>query len=120
MFSFSRSYKQFNFIVGHINMGDFIFNVDNMFHIILTLGCGVIVKPSGDRDRYSTSVSNINDLSTIVIPFFQQHRLYGAKWLDFQDFAEGVRIMETKGHLTEEGLGKIKDLAYGMNTFRKI
>jgi len=51
------------------------------------VGCGVIVKPSGDRDRYSTSVSNINDLSTIVIPFFQQHRLYGAKWLDFQYFS---------------------------------
>lgn len=179
MLTFSRSYKQFNFTVGLINMGDFIFNADNMFHIILvspegfvkilalhlslfnnnylliyfirgpiralvfglnftkqarmklgytiqpqyricqherdlgileriilTMGCGVIVKPSGDRDRYSTSYlwsSNINDLSTIVIPFFQQHRLYGAKGLDFQDFAplkEGVAIMKKKGHLT--------------------
>jgi hypothetical protein len=96
------------------------------------MGCGVIVKPSGDRDRYSTSKClNINDLSTIVIPFFQQHRLYGAKWLDFQDFAEGLgfaaflaasqpAIMGKKGHLTEEGVGKIKDLAYGMNTFRRL
>lgn len=128
-------------------MGDSIFNVDNMFRIILTMGCGVIVKPSGDRDRYSTSAClNINDLSTIVIPFFQQHRLAllllaerSAKWLYFQDFAQGPKegfapaimgapaLRRKKGHLTEEGApakapfgGKIKDLAYGMNTFRKI
>jgi len=109
---------------------------------ILTMGCGVIVKPSGDRDRYSTSAClNINDLSTIVIPFFQQHRLAllllaerSAKWLYFQDFAQGPKEgfapaimgwlrLPKKGHLTEEGAtfgGKIKDLAYGMNTFRKI
>nr|YP_010183891.1 hypothetical protein LI393_mgp18 [Coccidioides immitis]QVG62014.1 hypothetical protein [Coccidioides immitis] len=32
--------------------------------IIETMGCGTIVKPSGDRDRYSISVANISDLVT--------------------------------------------------------
>lgn len=88
--------------------------------IILTMGCGVIVQPSEGRDRYSTSVSNITELSTIVIPFFQKYPLYGAKGLDFQDFAEGISIMEKKGHLTQEGLDRLKDLAYNMNTFREF
>lgn len=89
--------------------------------IILTMGCGVIVQPSEGRDRYSTSVSSITEpLSTIVIPCFQKYPLYGAKGLDFQDFAEGISIMEKKGHLTQEGLDRLKDLAYNMNTFREF
>ena len=54
--------------------------------IIQTLGCGNIVKPSSGRDRYDISVANIKDISTIVIPFFQDYSLYGAKYLDFQSF----------------------------------
>jgi hypothetical protein len=88
--------------------------------IIFTMGCGVIVQPYEGRDRYSTSVSNITELSTIVIPFFQKYPLYGAKGLDFQDFAEGIAIREKKGHLTQEGLDRLKDLAYNMNTFREF
>lgn len=91
--------------------------------IYLTLGCGTIVQPSEGRDRYSTSVSNITELSTIVIPFFQKYALYGCalrrqqqKGLDFQNFAEGIAIIEKKGHLTQEGFNRLKDLAYSMNT----
>lgn len=88
--------------------------------IILTMGCGVIVQPSEGRDRYFTSVSNITELSTIVIPFCQKYPLYGSKGLDFQYFAEGIAIMEKKGHLTLEGLDRLKYLAYNMNTFREF
>jgi hypothetical protein len=41
--------------------------------IILTMGCGLIVNPSKDRDRYNTVVGNIKDLSTIVVPFFKKY-----------------------------------------------
>ena len=54
--------------------------------IIESLGCGTIVKPSGDRDRYSISVANISDLVNIVIPLFENHPLSGAKHKDFLDF----------------------------------
>lgn len=88
--------------------------------IIETMGCGTIVKPSGDRDRYSISVANLADLVTIIIPFFEKYPIYGAKHLDFLDFFKGVCILKNKGHLTSKGLNELKYLAYAMNTYRKF
>ena len=88
--------------------------------IINLIGCGTIVKPSEDRDRYSISVANISDLVNIIIPLFEKYPLYGAKHEDFLYFCKGVYIIKDKGHLTPEGLKILKDLAYGMNTYRKF
>lgn len=61
--------------------------------IIETKGCGTIVKPSGDRDRYSISVAKISDLvKELSCP------LYGAKKSIF--FCKGICIIKNKGHLT--------------------
>lgn len=87
--------------------------------IIDSMGCGTIVKPSGDRDRYTISVANISDLVNIVIPLFENYPLYGAKHKDFLDFCKGVYIIKDKGHLTTEGLKALNDLVYVMNTHRK-
>jgi hypothetical protein len=84
------------------------------------MGCGTLVKPGLDRDRYGTSVANMKDILTIVIPFFEKYPLYGAKYLDYKDFCKGVFIMKNKGHLTTEGLKELKSLAYRMNTYRKF
>ena len=88
--------------------------------IIESMGCGTIVKPSGDRDRYSISVANIPDLINIVIPLLKKKSLYGSKHINFLDFCKGVYIINDKGHLTSEGLNTLKDLAYTMNTYRKF
>lgn len=88
--------------------------------IIESMGCGTIVKPSGDRDRYTISVANLKDLITITIPLFQTHTIYGAKYEDFLDFCKGVFLLKDKAHLTPEGLKKLKDLVDGMNTGRKF
>ena len=51
--------------------------------IIESMGCGTIVKPSSDRDRYTISfgsaTANIPDLVDIVIPLFENNPIYGAK-----------------------------------------
>ena len=88
--------------------------------IIESMGCGTIVKPSKDRDRYSISVANISDLINIVIPLFEISPIYGSKYRDFLDFCQGVYIIKNKGHLTPEGLNVLKDLAYAMNTYREF
>jgi hypothetical protein len=88
--------------------------------IVATLGCGTLVKPTGDRDRYTISVASISDLVNIIIPLFEQCPIYGAKYKDFLDFARGIQIIKEKGHLTLQGLNELKDLAYGMNTYRKF
>lgn len=83
------------------------------------MGCGTIVKPSKDRDRYSISVANVSDLVNIIISLFEKYPLYGAKSPDFSDFRQGVFIIKNKGHLTIEGFNNLKAIAYRMNTFRK-
>lgn len=88
--------------------------------IIFNLGCGGLVKPSLGRDRYDISVASLSNLKDIIVPFFTSHSLYGAKSLDFCCFCEGISIMEKKGHLNENGLNRLKQLAYSMNTYRKI
>ena len=74
--------------------------------IIQSMGCGNIVKPSSDRDRYNISVGNISDLVNIIIPLFENNPIYGAKHKDFLDFCKGIYIIKSKGHLTPEGLKK--------------
>lgn len=88
--------------------------------IIDSMGCGTMVKPSGDRDRYNISVANISDLVNIVIPLFEKHPLYGAKQEEFLDFCKGINIIKDKGHLTSEGLKALKKLVDAMNTHRKF
>lgn len=88
--------------------------------IVSTLGCGTLVKPTGDRDRYTLSVANISDIVNIIIPLFEECPIYGAKYQDFLDFYKGILIIKEKGHLTSEGLNELKILAYGMNTYRKF
>jgi len=79
--------------------------------IIESIGCGTLVKPSGDRDRYNISVANISELVDIILPLFQNNPLYGAKGADFLDFSKGISIIRDKRHLTPEGLKKLKDLS---------
>lgn len=88
--------------------------------IIESMGCGTIVRPPQDRDRYNISVANISDLINIVIPLFEKYPLSGAKSQDFLGFRQGVYIMKDKGHLTQEGLKSLKDIVYAMNTYRKF
>jgi hypothetical protein len=88
--------------------------------IIESMGCGTVVKPGDGRDRYSISVANITDLTNVVIPLFEKNPIYGAKNKDFLDFCKGVYIIKNKRHLTFEGLNELKNLAYGMNTYRKF
>ncbi len=88
--------------------------------IIYTLGCGSLILPSSGRDRYDISVGNVNDLLTVIIPFFDKYSLYGAKFLDYKDFSKGLYIIHNKGHLTPKGLNSLKNIAYNMNTYRSF
>jgi hypothetical protein len=88
--------------------------------IILTLNCGILIKPAYNRDEYTISVTNRKDLLEIIIPFFKKHPFYGAKWLDFNCFCQGMEIIKNKDHLKQEGLDRIKELISNMNRQRKF
>jgi len=67
--------------------------------------CGVVCRNHGDR--YSFRVRKLQDLSTIILPFFEKHQLKTLKKVDFLKFRRVVRSMEQGLHLTTEGLAEI-------------
>ena len=40
--------------------------------IMESINCGILVKPSPGRDRYTISVGNIKDIISFVIPLFEK------------------------------------------------
>ena len=77
--------------------------------------CGYIKVNNGDRLCYV--VRNISHLLTIIIPFFEKHKLKTKKRIDFEKFRTIVRMLETKEHLTEEGLNTIKNNIKAMRKY---
>lgn len=49
----------------------------------------------------------------------EKYPLQSKKILDFQDFLEVVKLLDSKQHLTLEGLNKIRVIKNGMNNSRK-
>lgn len=55
-------------------------------------------------------VNSLEDLSEKIIPFFKKYRFIGTKNISFKRLYLVSHIMKAKGHLTEEGLKKIRDI----------
>ncbi len=89
-----------------------------VLNIAKYLNCGVIYKHSTNAVVWQ--VSKFSDLTEKIIPFFSEYPILGEKSLDFKDFCEVVNIKKEKGHLTLEGIEKIKKIKAGMNTGRKF
>jgi hypothetical protein len=79
-------------------------------------GCGKINQDS--RAVYYV-VQKLSDLNSTIIPFFDKHSLLGVKVKDFEDFKKVAKLMESRTHLTKEGLDEIRKIKSGMNTLRK-
>ena len=81
-------------------------------------GCGVI-RPKGPNSRVQTfTVQHLRALDEKIIPFFEHHSLH-VKDRDFALFAQIVRAMRRKEHLTDTGFERLVCLAYGMNAHGK-
>jgi hypothetical protein len=77
-------------------------------------GCGVVRSNHGDRMAYRVrSVQHLNDL---VIPIFDQHPLRSRKLQDYLKFRDVLLVMKNGGHLTQEGLNRIRQIVDRMNT----
>lgn len=81
-------------------------------------GCGKVFLRFKEN-KVDFQILKLKDLSEKVIPFFQSIPLQGVKSKDFADFCKVVDIMKVKGHLTNEGLDKIRELKSGMNRGRE-
>ena len=71
------------------------------------LECGRIEIVS-NRQEVRFIVSKFRDIQDKIIPFFQKYPLHGIKSMDYRDFCEIAKIMESKSHLTPEGVHRNK------------
>jgi hypothetical protein len=77
-------------------------------------GCGTI-RSKGPRSSVSCfAVDGLGPLEVSVLPFFESHPLQ-VKKRDFERFAEIVRSMRRKEHLSEVGFERLVRIAFGMN-----
>ncbi len=71
-----------------------------------------------NKEACDFKVISIKDINEKVIPFFSKYKLQGIKSLNFSDFYLAAKIMETKAHLTFEGLNEILKIKTRMNKGR--
>ena len=90
-----------------------------MKSLVEYLGCGRYVAGPLGYDHGEFIVSNLSDITEIIIPFFEKYPIKGNKSLDFSDFCKATQIMENKSHLTFEGLDKIRLIKSGLNRGRE-
>ena len=81
----------------------------------LFFGFGKVCVNHGDRKEFR--VRRLDDLSKLVV-FFELNNLQTSKQKNFELFAEIMKLINKKQHLTMEGLNKIANLASNMN--RKV
>ena len=83
-----------------------------------SLGCGTIRKHSQYADVLV--VTKLSDLTNLIIPFFDKYKIFGVKYVDYQDFKKVAELMRNGEHLTFEGLEKIRLIKTKMNRGRKL
>ena len=84
-----------------------------------SFGCGKIYEnrrsDNHKENLYRYCVRSVSDISSKVIPFFQNYPLQTAKQNDFIVFCQAIEMLKQKQHLTDEGFDHIKTLVATMN-----
>ena len=70
---------------------------------------------SKTRNSASYSVKSIKDITTIIIPHFIKYKLLTQKAADFILFKKIVELINTKVHLTSEGIHQIINIKASLN-----
>jgi len=73
-----------------------------------------------NAEALSFYIVDLNDLTNIIIPFFEKNPLGGTKLFDYLDWCEIAKLMNDGKHLTVEGLDRIRTIKFKMNTGRKF
>lgn len=88
-----------------------------IYKLIEYLDCGSLsLDPRSPAVEFI--VSRFLDINDKITPFFAKYLLLGIKNKDYLDLVKVVQLMESKAHLTEQGLNQIRKIKAGMNTLR--
>jgi len=82
-----------------------------------TLDCGNIYRLEYKRyakwqPHVKYKVSNFQDISQKVIPFFKRYPLQAKKRMQFEKFCRVAEMIKNKQHLTTKGVEKIKSIRH--------
>jgi hypothetical protein len=80
-------------------------------------GCGYVVNDTPMKLQYR--IRDRKHLSENLFPFIDKNSLLTVKSLDYLDFKEVHSMLESKLHLTPEGLNEIRAIQARMNRNRK-
>lgn len=78
--------------------------------------CGDVSVDSRGMSRFI--IRKNSDVTSFIVPFFAKYPLRGSKYADYLDFCKVAKIMDSKAHLTVEGLEQIDLIKSGMNRGR--
>ncbi len=88
-------------------------DIDLLYELRSTMNCGVVRRNHGDR--FCWRVRKLENLSRIIIPFFDKNPLRSKKSLEYIKFRKVVLMMLRGEHLTKEGFCEISRIASDMN-----
>ena len=89
-----------------------------MRSLIEYLGCGNLNIRSGGG-AVDFKITDFENLTNKLIPFFKEYPMIGIKGLDFADWCKVAELIKNKIHLTSKGLEEIREINKGMNLRRK-
>ena len=72
------------------------------------------------KQTVTLTISNIQDIGHIIIPFFDLYPVLGVKKMDYNDFKKIYNIILSKDHLSPEGLAQIQKIRNNMNDKRTV
>ena len=89
-----------------------------MKNLVSYLGCGNYF-PRNNKENGELIVTKFSDITNKIIPFFfEKYPILGVKSYDFADFKQVALLIQSKVHLTSEGLDRIRQLKARMNKGR--
>jgi len=72
------------------------------------------------KDYIEFRCQSFRDNYEKILPFFYKNPILGVKALDFEDWAKVAEMIQTKVHLTKEGLDQIRQIRVGLNKGRYL
>jgi hypothetical protein len=72
------------------------------------------------RGAVTFGIRDINSINKVIIPHFSNYPLRGTKYLDFVAFKKALDMINSKKHLTKEGINEIIDIGNKMNSYREF
>ncbi len=80
--------------------------------------CGLFNYHDKNKKAGVFIVRKFSDILDKILPFFEKHPIIGVKKEDYEDWTKVIKLIESKDHLTENGIEKIRKIKLVMNTQR--